>query len=152
MEELREEYLPQVEDASAAECYLAYVDDVAVGLIESYIAMHSGDGWWPDERDPGVRGVDLFVADERRLSEGLGARMLKEFAALLFEDAAVTKIQGDPAIDNPRAIRCCEKAGFVRRGAIETPDGEAMLMVLERGIGAREQKTIKGDKEPIDTK
>jgi Acetyltransferase (GNAT) domain len=90
MEELREEYLPREDDPSAAECYLAYVND------------------WP------------------------GARMLREFAALLFEDAAVTKIQGDPSVDNPRAIRCCEKAGFVRRGLIETPDGEALLMVIER--------------------
>jgi aminoglycoside 6'-N-acetyltransferase-1b/aminoglycoside 6'-N-acetyltransferase-2 len=139
MEELREEYLPRVDDPSAAQCYLAYVDDAAAGFIQSYVAIHSGDGWWPQEHDPGVRGVDLFVADEGRLSQGLGARLLKEFAALLFEDAAVTKIQGDPSVDNPRAIRCCEKAGFVRRGVVETPDGEAMLMVLERpGIPNRE--------------
>jgi RimJ/RimL family protein N-acetyltransferase len=133
MEELREEYLPREGDSSAAQCYLAYVGDVAVGFVQSYVAIHSGDGWWPEERDPGVRGVDLFVANERCLSEGIGTRMLMEFAALLFGDAAVTKIQGDPSIDNLRAIRCCEKAGFVRRGVVETPDGEALLMVMERG-------------------
>jgi RimJ/RimL family protein N-acetyltransferase len=132
MEELHAEYLPCLDDPSAAACYLAYVDDRPVGFMQSYIAIHSGDVWWPEEHDPGVRGVDLFVADERRLSEGLGTRMLKEFGALLFEDAAATKIQGDPSVDNPRAIRCFEKAGFVRCGVIETPDGEALLMVLER--------------------
>ncbi|HEX4319312.1 MAG TPA: GNAT family N-acetyltransferase [Acidobacteriaceae bacterium] len=132
MDELREEYLPGAEDASAAKCYLAYVDDVAVGFIQSYVAMDSGDGWWPEERDPGVRGVDLFVADEERLGEGLGTLMLKEFAAMLFEDAAVTKIQGDPSVDNPRAIRCCERAGFQRVGKVMTPDGETMLMVMPR--------------------
>ena len=35
----------------------------------------------------------------------------------------------DPKPTNPRAIRAYEKAGFVRDRLLDTPDGEALLMV-----------------------
>jgi aminoglycoside 6'-N-acetyltransferase Ib len=44
----------------------------------------------------------------------------------------VTRIQADPAPTNLRAIRCYEKVGFRRVGVVSTPDGTAMLMVMER--------------------
>jgi len=34
---------------------------------------------------------------------------------------------------NGRAIRCYEKAGFRIVGRIVTPDGPALLMVIEKG-------------------
>jgi aminoglycoside 6'-N-acetyltransferase-1b len=43
----------------------------------------------------------------------------------------VTKIQTDPAPTNLRAIRCYEKAGFRKVGIVDTPDGPALLMVIE---------------------
>ena len=58
--------------------------------------------------------------------------MVREFAQFLFEDPTVTKIQADPAPTSLRAIRCYEKAGFRRVGVVSTPDGAAMLMVMER--------------------
>jgi aminoglycoside 6'-N-acetyltransferase-1b/aminoglycoside 6'-N-acetyltransferase-2 len=50
----------------------------------------------------------------------------------LFSDPAVTKVQTDPSPDNPRAIRCYEKAGFVQKDTITTPDGPAVYMVQTR--------------------
>lgn len=38
----------------------------------------------------------------------------------------------DPSPDNPRAIRCYEKAGFVQQDVIATPDGPAVYMVQTR--------------------
>ena len=58
--------------------------------------------------------------------------MVREFAQFLLEDPTVTKIQADPAPTSLRAIRCYEKAGFRRVRVISTPDGAAMLMVMER--------------------
>ena len=52
--------------------YIAYDDDQPVGYVQSYVAAAAGNGWWPDERDPGVRGIDLFLADASRLGKGLG--------------------------------------------------------------------------------
>jgi hypothetical protein len=42
---------------------------------ESYVPALEGDGWWPDITDPGVRGIDQFLADEASLSRGLGSAM-----------------------------------------------------------------------------
>ena len=60
-------------------------------------------------------GIDLFLADAGRLNQGLGTEMVRQFVARLFEDPRVTRVQTDPSPDNPRAIRCYEKAGFSRR-------------------------------------
>ncbi len=128
--ELRETYLPGTDD-SGAKSYLAILDGLPIGFIQSYVAAEAGGDWWPEERDPGVLGIDHFLADEHSLGRGLGTRMVIGFVTLLFQDAAVTRIQVDPAPSNLRAIRCYQRAGFHSIGEIVTPDGAALLMVIE---------------------
>ena len=53
-------------------------------------------------------------------------------AIFLFRDSTVTKIQTDPAPTNLGAIRCYEKVGFRKVGIVDTRDGPALLMVIER--------------------
>jgi len=103
-----------------------------MGLIQSYVVIGSGDGWWENERDPGARGVDQFLADAEQLNRGLGTAMLRAFLAELFSDPAVTVVQADPSPDNHRAIRCYAKAGFAAVGEVVTPDGPALLMRCSR--------------------
>ncbi len=132
VDEVRSEYLPQLADGSTTIPYFAYLEDIPIGYIQSYVAAATGDGWWPDEHDPGTRGIDQFLADRERLGQGLGTRMVRDFVQFLFEDPAVTRIQADPSPTNMAAIRCYEKSGFRRVGPIITPDGPALLMVIER--------------------
>jgi len=132
LDEVREKYLPRTADISTVASYVADLDSVPIGYIQSYVAAAAGDSWWPDERDFGVRGIDQFLADEQRLGQGLGTLMVCQFVQFLFQDPSVTRIQADPAPENLRAIRCYEKAGFRRVGVIITPDGEALLMVVDR--------------------
>jgi RimJ/RimL family protein N-acetyltransferase len=95
------------------------------------VACHR-DGWWVDVHDPGVHGIDQFLADPARLGQGLGTQMVRALVAQLFADRGVTRIQVDPSPANGRAIRCYEKAGFRRAGEIVTPDGPALLMHCDR--------------------
>ena len=125
-------YLPRIRGQETVTPYIVMLDGELIGYAQSYVAMGSGDGWWEDETDPGVRGIDQSLADPARLGQGLGTRMVRALAAHLFGDPAVTKIQTDPSPNNHRAIRCYEKAGFVRQKLITTPDGPAMYMVLTR--------------------
>ena len=30
-----------------------------IGYAQSYVALGSGDGWWEEETDPGVRGIPV---------------------------------------------------------------------------------------------
>ena len=132
LEEVRDKYVPRMTSSPADEPYIAYLDDRPAGYIQSYVAVETDDGWWLGQHDAGVRGIDLFLADPEDLGRGLGTEMVSQFVRTLFTDPSVTRIQVDPAPGNGRAIRCYEKAGFHRVGSITTPDGDAILMVIER--------------------
>jgi len=132
---IEEEIDERLDPASPVKSYIALLDGEPVGYIQSYIAMGSGGGWWPDERDPGVRGIDQYLANVGQLGRGIGTAMVRAFVEGLFADPAVTRIQTDPSPANGRAIRCYEKAGFEAKGEIVTPDGAALLMVRERRTG-----------------
>ena len=133
LDELREDYEPVIRGNSALQCYIANLDGTPFGFIQSYTpALHHDDGWWLDEHDPTVRGIDQFIADASRLDQGLGTAMISAFVDQVFSDASVTRIQTDPHPRNSRAIRCYEKVGFVPHGVTETPDGPALLMYRDR--------------------
>lgn len=87
--------------------------------------------WWPDTPGPGVLGIDQFLADGERLGQGLGTAMVSQFVEFLMRDPSVTEIRVDPRPDNIRAIRCYAKVGFKEVAEITTPDGPALMMVLD---------------------
>ena len=128
----RREFHPQVLAAQRVTPYIAMLEVRPIGFAHSYVALGCGDGWWEDETDPGVRGIDQFLCEGADLGRGLGTRMVCALVDLLFADPAVTKIQTDPHPRNARAIRCYEKAGFRAVREIVTPDGPALYMVRQR--------------------
>ena len=130
--EVEGEFGPFIDGDVKVRPYLALADGVPIGYVQSYVAMGAGGGWWPDERDPGVRGIDQFLADPGQLNRGLGTAMVRAFVRELFADPEVTRVQTDPAPENRRAIRCYEKAGFRAVREVDTPDGRALLMICER--------------------
>jgi aminoglycoside 6'-N-acetyltransferase Ib len=130
--EVEQEFGPLMGDQSTTRPYIALRDGRPIGYIQSYVALGSGDRWWPDEHDPGVRGIDQFLAHFGQLGRGLGTAMVRAFIQQLFTDPAVTRIQTDPSPGNSRAIRCYEKAGFRAVREVDTPDGRALLMVCDR--------------------
>jgi RimJ/RimL family protein N-acetyltransferase len=132
LDEVREKYLPRIVGSGDASPYLAYWDGEPAAYIQSYVAAHGDPAWWPDEPGPGVRGIDQFLAREDQLNRGLGTELVLQFVTFLMRDETVTEIRVDPHPDNARAIRCYEKAGFRKVARITTPDGPAVMMVLER--------------------
>ena len=132
LDDVLEHYLPRVLAEESVTPYIAMLGEEPIGYAQSYVALGSGDGWWEDETDPGVRGIDQSLANPAKLNIGLGTRLVQALVELLFSDPTVTKIQTDPAPNNHRAIRCYEKAGFVQHKIITTPDGPAVYMVQAR--------------------
>jgi RimJ/RimL family protein N-acetyltransferase len=130
---LEREFGPSIAGADCVRCFIVLGDGVPIGFIQDYTpADCHADGWWLEEHDRGVRGIDQFLARADRLGRGIGTAMVRAFVARLFDDPAVTRVQTDPAPDNRRAIRCYEKAGFHPVGQIDTPDGRALLMYRDR--------------------
>jgi len=120
---------------TSARGWIASLAGTPIGFIQSYVAVDThADGWWLDVTDPGVRGIDLFLADGERLGQGLGTAMVRAFVRQLFDDPAVTWVQTDPAPHNARAIACYRRAGFGEVGPVDTPDGPALYMVCDRPL------------------
>lgn len=129
--DLRADYGPVIDGTDSTRAYIVERGGQPIGFIQAYVAMDAGDGWWPDERDPGTHGIDQFLAHESDLGRGVGTAMVRAFVDGLLAQPHVSRVQTDPHPGNARAIRCYEKAGFVRRGVVETPDGPALLLVRE---------------------
>jgi aminoglycoside 6'-N-acetyltransferase Ib len=131
--ELGDEYGPLIRGEVPHQAFIALANGSPLGFIQSYVPSDTHDeGWWLDEHDPGVRGIDQFLANEHQLGKGLGTAMIRAFIARLLDDPSVTRIQTDPSPHNGRAIRSYEKAGFREVQEVETPDGRALLMYCDR--------------------
>lgn len=139
LSEVLEHYRPRVLGEEPVTMYIAMLASEPIGFAQSYTALGCGDGWWEEETDPGVRGIDQSLAHPTQLNQGLGTRLVRALVERLFADPAVTKIQTDPAPANLRAIRCYEKAGFVKERIISTPDGPAVYMVRTRQAFERDR-------------
>jgi RimJ/RimL family protein N-acetyltransferase len=131
-EETVADYQPYTEPGATTVGFIALEGDVPIGFVQVYVVAGSGEGWWPEETDPGARGIDQLLCDADRLGQGLGSRMVRAIVEHLFRDPAVTKVQTDPKPCNARAIGCYRKAGFEAVGEVETPDGRALLMIRRR--------------------
>ena len=72
-----------------------------------------------EETDPEYRhaGMDLFLGVPYH-GRGLGTDAVRTMARHLVGERGHHRLVIDPAADNPRAIRCYEKAGFKRVGVM----------------------------------
>lgn len=136
------------DEPSDAQPYIAFLDDRPVAFIQSYPAIDTGTGWWVDQNDPGVVGVDQFIGDPADIGHGLGTALVREFTELLFENPDVQRIQVDPSPENLRAIRCYEKSGFRFVARITTPDGAAHLMTLSRRATSDRDSSASAERAP----
>lgn len=76
----------------------------------------------------GTFGMDIFIADSAYLDKGYGTAIVKAFSEHIFRYFFCKKIRIDPDINNKRAIRCYEKAGFHKTGT--KSDGVVSLCQL----------------------
>jgi AacA4 family aminoglycoside N(6')-acetyltransferase len=135
--EVLEQYNPEALKQASVTPYIAMFEDEPIGYAQSYVALGSGGGWWEDESDPGVRGIDQSLANPTQLNRGLGTHLVCALVKHLFADPTVTKIQTDPAPTNHRAINCYKKAGFMPEKEVVTPDGLALYMIQTREVFER---------------
>ena len=127
IEEVQKKYLMKIESKSIFP-HLVFLDEKPIGYIQSYIALEVGDGWWEGQPE-GTWGVDQFIGEEDYIGKGYGTKFIKLFTDQLLKRNEVTQVITDPAPNNPRAIRSYEKAGFVIKEEMDTPDGKCVLMV-----------------------
>jgi len=89
---------------------------------------------WPQPHfahlPPGSRAIDSFIGEPDMIGRGHGSAYLKLLAERLrAEGAPVVTI--DPDVDNLRARRAYEKAGFRGNTVVESGEGPAILMIFD---------------------
>lgn len=109
--------------------FIVNLDGAPIAYLQCYRLgdWHVNFGNHPE----GTRGLDQFISESDLLSRGHGSAFIRQFMDEMFA-RGVPRFVIDPQPDNPRAIRAYEKAGFIRSHEIETPDGRALLMTLDR--------------------
>ncbi len=87
---------------------------------------------WPDAvfrtLPPGTHAIDQFIGEPDMVDHGHGSAFIRALVDQLLADGAPCVIT-DPDVENARAIRCYEKAGFSKRSVVNTLEGPALLMV-----------------------
>src|SRR5215213_6849775 len=79
-EQITAEYAPAIAGQVPHECFLALKGSKPIGFIQSYVpALCHDEGWWLDEHDLTVRGIDQFLANADQLGQELGNQMVSAF-------------------------------------------------------------------------
>lgn len=113
----------------AMDQYLVLFGDRPLAYLQCYRLTAWNDGFGPQPE--GTRGIDQSIGDVEMVGRGHGSAFIRQFTDALLA-GGTPRIVTDPSPRNGRAIRCYEKAGFVRDRVVDTPDGPALLMVRDR--------------------
>jgi aminoglycoside 6'-N-acetyltransferase len=101
--------------------------------VEAFAIEHDGEliglaqAWENPDDEFRYANIDLFLGT-RFHGRGLGRDAVRTLARWLVTERGHHRLTIDPALDNERAIRCYEAAGFKRVGVLRRywrdPDGE----------------------------
>ncbi len=125
-EEVRAEYVDNDEPVT---CCLVHLDGRPIGYLQFYryevaewraaVGLGEGEDAW---------GIDLFLAEEADRGRGVGTRLLAGTLARLSQERGASLVLIDPHLDNPRAIACYRKAGFVARRVLPAHEERAGVL------------------------
>lgn len=89
---------------------------------------------WPQPQFTGLpaktRAIDAFIGEPLMSGLGHGSRFLKLLAETL-RNGGTTLVVIDPDVNNLRARRAYERAGFRTRSILETEEGLCALMIFD---------------------
>jgi aminoglycoside 6'-N-acetyltransferase len=123
-----------VEGREAQRGYLMVVDGAQVGYIESSQLSQSQEMTDAIGLGHDAVAADLFIADPGLTGRGLGPVLVARFYLRLMDETGLDVGVIDPEVDNLRAIRAYEKAGFRFLKVTDSgePRGRDHIMVATR--------------------
>ncbi len=114
LELAKEEYGPDtLPDAPSTAC-IVELEARPVGFIQFYRWSSFAD----DALEVGIPfdgstyGIDVFIGDEALVGRGLGTRIVGLLSDYLLDELGGSSVALTTDLENARAIRCYEKAGF----------------------------------------
>jgi RimJ/RimL family protein N-acetyltransferase len=126
------EYAPRILGKEPTRSFVVEAGSRPIGYTQSYriadyqnYAQHLGC-------DECAAGVDLFVGEAEFLGQGSGSAFLREFLrTVVFADQWPTECLVGPEIENHRAIRSYQKAGFRYWKSVQIPCERAPEYVMK---------------------
>ena len=116
---------------STTTAYLMIETQQPIGYLQIYHA--NGDDFWAGMDLPkDTFGLDMFIGEPSAKGRTLGPRFLRMMRDHMFLNPRTARLHIDPDPANHAAIRAYEKAGFRPHGLIDTPDGKAAYMTINR--------------------
>ena len=67
----------------------------------------------------GVWAIDLFIGEPEYWDRGIGTQLVTSVLRWLFDSRDASMVTIDPRLNNPRAVRTYEKAGFRKRTVLQ---------------------------------
>lgn len=118
LDDIKDKYLPRLQDNTDIPSYLIQLDDTLIGFIQYYsLRDHLPDGithftndLFKINRPDEIAGIDLFIANSDYRNKKLGVKIINEFCKTIAKKFAIVVV--DPTLENQAAIRCYEKCGF----------------------------------------
>ena len=122
-----------------------------IGYIQYYPVDKAGEahenaGYYRLVDPGGAWAIDMFIGEPDIWGRGMGSSSLAALAGHIFSVLGAQRIVIDPHVDNPRAIRAYEKAGFRKQKVLkehEFHEGrwhDAWLMTIEREDWANQEE------------
>jgi aminoglycoside 6'-N-acetyltransferase len=116
LDEIRDKYGPRIRSESpSVPCFIVHE-----GQDIGYIQFYRWVDWIEDARmmgldpDDSAFGIDLWIGEADIWGQGMGTRAVRAILCHLFEQCGATSVALTTVTWNARAIRCYEKAGFVK--------------------------------------
>ena len=106
--------------------FIVTLGDHPFGYIQCYALSSWNQGF--GSHPSGTRGIDQFIGEPEMIGRGHGSGFIRQFVDSLLR-SGIPRVVTDPDPDNGRAVRAYAKAGFQSEGLVDTPDGQALLMV-----------------------
>lgn len=122
---IQEKYGPRVQAAERVVPCIIELRGEPIGYVQFYPVVEA-DGFPADQLD-GAHGIDVFIGEPDLWDQGIGTRVMRVVVGHLFQDHGAQRLFIDPGVNNPRAVRCYEKAGFRKVGIMpkhELHEGE----------------------------
>src|SRR4030081_1397946 len=106
--------------------FIVAMGDQAFGYIQCYALSTWNQGF--GAHPPKTRGIDQFIGEPDMIGRGHGSNFIRQFVERLLT-SGIPRVVTDPDPDNGRTVRAYAKAGFQSERLVDTPDGQALLMV-----------------------
>ncbi len=118
LERIIEKYGSRVKNPTDVFPYFILRDSEPIGFIQYYI------------QDETTIGLDMWIGILKERNSGYGTEALKQMVELIHKKHPYIKeLFIDPEMENIRAVKCYQKAGFKNCGEIVDEEGDKCLMM-----------------------